>query len=279
MGTLLVTPTADLAKENQILAALPAEDFARIAPFLNRVAMPVGELLYEPGSILRSVYFPTTAVVSLHYVLESGASAESAGVGFEGLVGVSLFMGGETTPSSAAVQIAGHGYSLDAALLKREFGRSGAVQILLLRYTQALIAQMTQTAACNRHHSVEQQICRWLLMTLDRVPCGEIVVTQEMIAGVLGVRRESVTEVAGALQRAGVIRYRRGHISVLERAGLISSVCECYSVVKRQMQRLLPQAPGYAPQAEADRSRSAGLIHPARAAPASARSDTPQRSD
>src|SRR5271165_117751 len=278
MGTLLAAPPADRAKENQILAAFPAEDFARIAPHLNRVAMLVGELLYEPGSILRSVYFPTTAVVSLHYVLESGASAESAGVGFEGLVGVSLFMGGETTPSSAAVQIAGYGYCLDAALLKREFGRSGAVQILLLRYTQALIAQMTQTAACNRHHSVEQQICRWLLMTLDRVPCGEIVVTQEMIAGVLGVRRESVTEIAGALQRAGVIRYRRGHISVLERAGLINGVCECYSVVKHQMQRLLPQAPGYAPRAEADRSRGAGLISAARAAPASAGIDSPQRS-
>jgi CRP-like cAMP-binding protein len=243
-----------LAKENDLLAALPDADFERIAPHLVRVAMPVGELLYEPGSTLKRVYFPTTAVVSLHYVLESGASAESAGVGFEGLVGISLFMGGETTPSSAAVQIAGHGYSLDSVLLKQEFARSGAVQILLLKYTQSLIAQMTQTAACNRHHSVEQQICRWLLMTLDRIPCGEIVVTQEMIAGVLGVRRESVTEVAGALQRAGVIRYRRGHISVLDRAGLLNGVCECYSVVKRQMNPTASEPPGRKRWAETSRA-------------------------
>jgi CRP-like cAMP-binding protein len=278
MANLIVIPPADRARENHILAALPPADFERIAPHLNRVAMPVGNLLYEPGSTLRHVYFPTTAVVSLHYVLESGASAESAGVGFEGIVGVSLFMGGETTPSSAAVQIAGHGYSLEAALLKREFARSGAVQILLLRYTQALIAQMTQTAACNRHHSVEQQICRWLLTTLDRVPSGEIVVTQEMIAGVLGVRRESVTEIAGSLQRAGVIRYRRGHISVLERAGLIDGVCECYTAVKRQMQQLLPQAPGLSARAEANWGRGAGMGRAAPGASASPRSDTPQRS-
>jgi CRP-like cAMP-binding protein len=247
MATILAITPANLAKQNSLLAALPAVDFERIAPHLSRLAMPLGEMLYEPGSTLRHVYFPTTAVVSLHYVLESGASAESAGVGFEGVVGISLFMGGETTPSSAAVQIAGHGYSLDAALLKQEFSRSAAVQILLLRYTQALIAQMTQTAACNRHHSVEQQICRWLLMTLDRIPSGEIVVTQEMIAGVLGVRRESVTEVAGALQRDGVIRYRRGHISVIERAGLINGVCECYAVVKRQMQHLSAAAAAASP--------------------------------
>ncbi len=271
MATLVPIPSADRAKENQLLAAMPAVDFARIAPHLNRVALPVGERLYEPGSTLRNVYFPTTAVVSLHYVLESGASAESAGVGFEGIVGVSLFMGGESTPSSAAVQIAGHGYSLDAALLKREFARSGAVQILLLRYTQALIAQMTQTAACNRHHSVQQQICRWLLMTMDRVPSGEIVVTQEMIAGLLGVRRESVTEIAGALQRAGVIRYRRGHISVVERAGLLDGVCECYSVVKRQLQQLLPQAPGLAGRSDASLGRGTGMSRPTTAADASAR--------
>jgi CRP-like cAMP-binding protein len=239
---MVALPVLTLAKQNSLLAALPAADFERLAPHLERLAMPLGEMLYEPGSPMRHVYFPTTAVVSLHYVLESGASAESAGVGYEGIVGISLFMGGDTTPSSAAVQIAGYGYSLDAALLKKEFARAGAVQRLLLRYTQALIAQMIQTAACNRHHSVEQQICRWLLMTLDRIPSSEVVVTQEMIAGVLGVRRESVTEVAGALQQAGVIRYRRGHISVLDRSGLNDTVCECYAVVKRQMHKLLAEA-------------------------------------
>ena len=228
---------ADHPHKNGLLAALPPEDFERFAPHLRRVAMPLGDMLYEPGSALRCVYFPTTAVVSLHYVLESGASAESAGVGHEGIVGISLFMGGETTPSSAMVQIAGHGYCLEAALLKREFLRGGAVHRILLRYTQTLIAQVTQTAACNRHHSVEQQLCRWLLMTLDRVPSREIVVTQEMIAGVLGVRRESITEVAGSLQRAGVIRYRRGHISVIDRDGLQSNVCECYAAVKQHLHR------------------------------------------
>ena len=231
-----------LARQNSLLAALPAEDFDRLAPHLERIAMPLGEMLYEPGSLLQNVYFPTTSVVSLHYVLESGASAESASVGFEGVVGISLFMGGETTTSSAAVQIAGHGYSLDAALLKTEFLRAGPTQLLLLRYTQALIAQMTQTGACNRHHSVEQQICRWLLMTLDRVPTREIVVTQEMISAGLGVRRESVTEVASALQRSGIIQYRRGHISVLNRSGLNARACECYLAVKIQMEHLLGHA-------------------------------------
>jgi len=197
--------------------------------------MPLGQTLYEPGSALRSVFFPTTSIVSLFYVLESGASAESAGVGFEGVVGIPLFMGGYTTASSAAVQIGGHGYSLDAVHLQDEFSRAGAVQRMLLRYTQTLIVQMTQTAACNRHHSVAQQICRWLLMTLDRIPSREIAVTQEMIASALGVRRESVTDVAGTLQRAGTIRYRRGHISVLDRSGLNDGVCECYAVVKNQM--------------------------------------------
>ena len=231
-----------LARQNSILAALPTEDFDRLAPHLERIAMPLGEMLYEPGSSLQNVYFPTTSVVSLHYVLESGASAESASVGFEGVVGISLFMGGETTTSSAVVQIAGHGYSLDAALLKTEFLRAGPTQVLLLRYTQALIAQMTQTGACNRHHSVEQQICRWLLMTLDRVPTREIVVTQEMISAGLGVRRESVTEVASALQRSGIIQYRRGHISVLNRSGLNARACECYLAVKTQMEHLLGRA-------------------------------------
>jgi hypothetical protein len=205
--------------------------------------MPLGEMLYEPNAPLQAAYFPTTAVVSLHYVLESGASAETAAVGNEGIVGVSLFMGGHTTSSSAAVQIAGHGFSLAASLLGREFDRGEALHYLLLQYTQALIMQTTQTAVCNRHHSVEQQICRWLLSTLDRVHSREIVVTQEMIAGALGVRRESVTEAAAALQRVGVIRYRRGHISVLERSGLERGVCECYAVVRHEMRRLLDSTP------------------------------------
>jgi CRP-like cAMP-binding protein len=223
------------ARQNALLAALPATDFDRLLPHLEQVGMPLGQMLYEPGSTLRSVYFPTTSIVSLHYVLESGASAESAGVGSEGVVGFALFMGGETTASSAAVQIAGQGYGLDSSHLKREFARAGSLQRLLLGYTQTLIAQMMQTAACNRHHTVSQQICRWLLMTIDRNPSREIVVTQEMIASVLGIRRESVTDVAGELQRVGTIRYRRGHISVLNRAGLNDGVCECYGVLKHQM--------------------------------------------
>jgi CRP-like cAMP-binding protein len=185
--------------QNRILAALTAVEFARVAPQLKRVALPLGHMLYEPGSPLQGAYFPTTAVVSLHCVLESGASAETAAVGSEGIVGISLFMGGDTTPSTAAVQMAGHGYSLETSLLKCEFDRAGPMQRLLLRYTQALIAQTTQTGVCNRHHSVQQQICRWLLSTLDRVGSREIVVTQEMIAGALGVRRESVTDAAAAL--------------------------------------------------------------------------------
>jgi CRP-like cAMP-binding protein len=201
--------------------------------------MPLGQVLHEPDAPLHAAYFPTSMVVSLHYVLASGASAETAAVGNEGVVGIPLFMGGGTTSSSAAVQIAGEGYSLATACLQQEFDRAGALQRLLLQYTQALIVQTTQTAVCNRHHSVEQQICRWLLSTLDRVSSRDIVVTQEMIAGALGVRRESVTEAAAALQRAGVIRYRRGHISVLERAALERSVCECYAVVRREMARLL----------------------------------------
>ena len=184
--------------------------------------MPLGEILYEPGGQLQHAYFPTTAIVSLHYVMESGASAETAGVGNEGVVGISLFMGGDTTPSSAVVQTAGHAYRLERSLLKQEFNRGGLMQRLLLRYTQALITQMTQTAACNRHHSVEQQLCRWLLLTLDRVPSSELVMTQELVASMLGVRREGITEAAGKLQRAGFIRYRRGHIAVLERSGLES---------------------------------------------------------
>ncbi len=225
---------------NGLLAALPDDDYGRLVPSLERVVLRLGDLLYEPGTAQRHAYFRTTSVISLHYVMESGASAETAAVGLEGMIGVSLSMGGETTPSSAVVQIAGEAYRIDAAVLQAEFRRAGAMQRLLLRYVQALISQTAQTAVCNRHHSVEQQLCRWLLFTLDRAPRGEMVVTQELIAAVLGVRRESVTEAAGALQRAGLIRSRRGHIAVLERSGLERVACECYAVVTAESRRLLP---------------------------------------
>ena len=229
--------------QNHLLAALPAAEFERLAGHLELVPMPLGEVLYEPGGQLQHAYFPTTAIVSLHYVTESGASAEIAGVGNEGVVGISLFMGGDTTPSSAVVQTAGHAYRLERHLLKREFDRAGPVLRLLLRYTQALITQMTQTAVCNRHHSIVQQLCRWLLMTVDRIPSGELVMTQELVARMLGVRREGITEAAGNLQRAGFIRYRRGHIAVLERSGLEKTSCECYSAVKTEFDRLLADIP------------------------------------
>lgn len=232
-------PTPHRPSQNHLLAALPTTEFERLAPHLELVTMPLGEMLYEPGGQLQHAYFPTTAIVSLHYVMESGASAESAGVGNEGVVGVSLFMGGETTPSSAVVQTAGHAYRLAGLFLKEEFNRSGLMQRLLLRYTQALLTQMSQTAACNRHHSVEQQLCRWLLLTLDRLPSNELIMTQELVASMLGVRREGITEAAGQLQRAGLISYRRGHIAVLERSGLETRACECYSVVKKEVSRLL----------------------------------------
>jgi CRP-like cAMP-binding protein len=235
-------PSVHSPSQNHLLAALPAAEFERLAPHLERVAMPLGEMLYEPGGQLQHAYFPTTAIVSLHYVMESGASAESAGVGNEGVVGISLFMGGNTTPSSAVVQTAGHAYRLEGRLLKQEFNRAGLMQGLLLRYTQALITQMNQTAACNRHHSVEQQLCRWLLLTLDRVPAHELIMTQDLVASMLGVRREGITEAAGKLQRAGFIRYRRGHISVIERSGLETRACECYAVVKKEFSRLLSDA-------------------------------------
>jgi CRP-like cAMP-binding protein len=225
--------------QNHLLAALPAEDFGRLAPHLELVPMLLGESIYEPGSQLQHVYFPTTAIVSLLYVLESGASAEIAGVGNEGMLGIALFMGGDTTPSSAVVQTAGHAYRLQARLLKEEFRRAGLMQRLLLRYTQALLTQMCQTTACNRHHSIEQQLCRWLLLTLDRLPSNELIVTQELVASALGVRRESITEAAGKLQRAGLIRYRRGHLTVLERSGLETGACECYAVVKKEIGRLM----------------------------------------
>jgi len=234
-----VPPAPRGPSQNHLLAALPAADFERLAGHLEPVAMHLGDTLYEPGGQLQYVYFPTTAIVSLLYVLESGVSAEMGSVGHEGILGISLFMGGDSTPSSAVVQTAGHGYRLPGKLLKDEFNRGGLVQRLLLRYTQALLTQMCQTAACNRHHSIEQQLCRWLLLTLDRLPSNELIMTQELVASALGVRREGITEAAGKLQRAGVIRYRRGHISVLERSGLEAGACECYAVVKNELGRLL----------------------------------------
>jgi CRP-like cAMP-binding protein len=225
--------------QNHLLAALPTAEFERLAAHLELVPLPLGEVLYEPGGQLLHAYFPTTAIVSLHYVMASGASAETAGVGNEGVVGISLFMGGDTTPSSAVVQTAGHAYRLESRLLKDEFKRGGLMQHLMLRYTQALMTQVTQTAVCNRHHSVEQQLCRWLLLTLDRVASRELVMTQELVASMLGVRREGITEAAGKLKQAGLISYRRGHISVLERSGLEARACECYAVVKTELGRLL----------------------------------------
>jgi CRP-like cAMP-binding protein len=226
-------------KQNRLLAALPGPQFARLAPHLELTAMPLGEVLYESGGRLQHVYFPVDSIVSLLYVLENGASAEIAVVGNEGILGISLFMGGETTPSRAVVQSAGFGYRLKAQILKREFNRAGRLLQLLLRYTQALITQMAQTAVCNRHHSVEQQLCRWLLLSLDRLASNELIMTQELIANMLGVRREGVTEAAGRLQRAGLIRYGRGRIQVLDRRGLEKAVCECYRVVKTEVDRLL----------------------------------------
>jgi CRP-like cAMP-binding protein len=226
--------------QNHILAALPTAEFEPLVAHLELAQMRLGEILYEPGGQLQHAYFPTTAIVSLHYVTQSGASTETAGVGNEGVVGISLFMGGDTTPSSAVVQTAGHAYRLKRSLLKQEFNRGGLMHRVLLRYTQALIMQMNQTAACNRHHSVEQQLCRWLLLTLDRLPSNDLVMTQELVASVLGVRREGITEAAGKLQRGGLIRYRRGHIAVLERSGLEAGACECYAVVKKELRRLLP---------------------------------------
>jgi CRP-like cAMP-binding protein len=227
------------ACDNRLLAALPAADYSRIAPHLEVVPMLLGGSIYESGSQLNHVYFPSTSIVSLLYVMENGASAEIAVVGNEGIVGISLFMGGNTTPSRAIVQSAGSGYRLKAAVLKAEFDRGGPLMQLLLRYTQALITQMCQTAVCNRHHSVEQQLCRWLLLSLDRLSSNELVMTQELIANMLGVRREGVTEAAGNLQRAGFIRYSRGHITILDRPGIERSVCECYAVVRKEFDRLL----------------------------------------
>jgi CRP-like cAMP-binding protein len=229
-------------RQNHLLAALPAPDFERIAPSLELAPLNLGEVLYESGGKMRYVYFPTTAIVSLLYVMENGASAEIAVVGNDGIVGISLFMGGETTPSRAVVQSEGQCYRLKAALLKDEFNRFGPTMHLLLRYTLALITQMTQTAVCNRHHSLDQQLCRWLLLSLDRLQSSELTMTQELMANMLGVRREGVTEAAGKLQADGLIQYSRGRITVLDRPGLEARVCECYEVVRRESTRLLPLA-------------------------------------
>ena len=224
--------------DNHLLAALSAAELKRLLPHLEPIPMPLGHVLYESGRPLDHVYFPTTAIISLLYVLEDGASAEIAVVGNEGLVGISLFMGGESTPSRAVVQSAGQALRLAAGHLRAEFNRGGSMQHLLLRYTQALITQMAQTAVCNRHHSVDQQLCRWLLLSLDRLPSDELVMTQELIANMLGVRREGVTAAAGKLQKAGVIDYARGRIKVLNRPKLEKMSCECYQVVKRECDRL-----------------------------------------
>ncbi len=227
-------------EHNNLLAALPEPIRGRLFPHLELVEMPLGEVLYESGCQLHYVYFPTTSIVSLLYVMEDGASAEIAVVGKEGILGVAIFMGGETTPSRAIVQSEGHGFRLKAQLLKDEFNRAGPMMHLLLRYTQALITQMSQTAVCNRHHSVHQQLCRWLLLSLDRLPSSKLTMTQELIANMLGVRREGVTEAAGKLQNAGLILYSRGQITILDRQGLEAQACECYQVVKKEFDRLLP---------------------------------------
>ncbi len=227
-------------EKNQLLAALPTAEWERWLPQLESVDLQLGQVLYEAGGTLSHVYFPTTAIVSLLYVMENGASAEIAVVGNDGIVGISLFMGGESTSSRAVVQSAGQGFRLKAQSVKEEFNRAGPVLHLLLRYTQALITQMAQTAVCNRHHTLDQQLCRWLLLSMDRLEGNELVMTQELIANMLGVRREGVTEGAIKLQQAGLIRYARGHITVLDREGLEARTCECYAVVKKEYDRLLP---------------------------------------
>jgi CRP-like cAMP-binding protein len=231
-------------RSNQLLAALPEAEWQRWQPQLEAVEMPLGSVLYESGRTLSHCYFPGTSIVSLLYVMEDGASAEIAVVGKEGVVGISLFMGGESTPSRAVVQSAGQGWRLKSGTIKEEFARSMPVMHLLLRYTQALIAQMAQTAACNRHHTLDQQLCRWLLLSLDRLQGPNLVMTQELIANMLGVRREGVTEAALKLQKLGLIRYARGHITVLDRPGLEQRTCECYEVVRKEYDRLRPDRPG-----------------------------------
>jgi len=235
-----MTGPAHRPTENHLLAALPQIERQRVFPALELVPMPLGSVVYESGSRLDHVYFPATAIISLLYVMADGASAQMAVVGNDGMVGVALFMGGETTPSRAIVQSAGRAFRVASRLLKEEFRRAGPVQHVLLRYTQALITQMAQTAVCNRHHSVDQQLCRWLLMSLDRLNSNQLSMTQELIANMLGVRREGVTESAGKLQKLGLIEYSRGHIVVLDRPALEAHACECYQVVKTEFDRLLP---------------------------------------
>jgi CRP-like cAMP-binding protein len=230
------TPTP---QQNQLLAAAPADVQERLLPHLEGMHMPLGKILYESGDISRHVYFPTDSIVSLLYVMEDGASAEISVVGNEGVIGISVFMGGESTPSRAIVQSAGHAYRLPGQRLKDEFNRDADMRLLMLRYTQALITQMAQTAVCNRHHSIDQQLCRWILLSLDRLPSNQLGMTQELIANMLGVRREGVTHAAGKLQKLGVIEYHRGHISVLDRPKLEGLSCECYAVVKKETDRLV----------------------------------------
>ena len=234
------SPALQRPQHNHLFQALPEESRNRVFPRLELVPLALGQVLYESGNKLQSVYFPTDSIVSLLYVMEDGASAEIAVVGNEGMVGVALFMGGETMPNRAVVQSTGFAYKLKGALLKEEFNRSGPLQHLLLRYTQALLTQMAQTAVCNRHHSVHQQLCRWLLLSMDRLSTNTLVMTQELIANMLGVRREGVTEAAGKLQALGLIEYVRGRITVLDRQKLEKTACECYRVVKRETDRLLP---------------------------------------
>jgi CRP-like cAMP-binding protein len=254
----MAEPVCD-PRQNHLLAALAPAERERILPHLSLVPMPLGKILYESGDVLRHVYFPTNSIVSLLYVLADGASAEISVVGNEGLIGIALFMGGETTPSRAIVQSAGYAYRLIGQLLKDEFHRSGQMQLLLLRYTQALITQMAQTAVCNRHHSVDQQLCRWLLLSLDRLSSNQLTMTQELIANMLGVRREGVTEAAGKLHKLGVIRYSRGQITVLDRPQLEQLCCECYAVVKKETDRLLP--PPLLKPGGSSRTPSASLPH------------------
>lgn len=230
-------------RQNRLFNVLPSDTYDRLLPYLEPVIMPLGKVLYESGDQLQHAYFPTTCIVSLLYVMENGASAEIAVVGNEGIVGIALFMGGETMPNRAVVQSAGYAYRLRGSLIRKEIGRNGAVLRLLLRYTQALMTQMAQTAVCNRHHSVDQQLCRWLLLSLDRLDSNDLTMTQELIANMLGVRREGVTEAARKLQDAGLIDYKRGRITVLDRPGLEARVCECYQVVKAEFDRLLPALP------------------------------------
>jgi CRP-like cAMP-binding protein len=239
----MTIPLINSPAQNHLLAALPKEEYEFLFPHLEKIAMPLGEVLYESGGELRYVYFPTTSIISLLYVMENGASAEIAVIGNEGIIGIALFMGGKTMPNRAVVQSAGHAYRLKAALIQKEFSQNDPMMRLLLRYTQALMTQMAQTAVCNRHHSIDQQLCRWLLLSLDRLSSNKLIMTQELIANMLGVRREGVTEAAGKLQEAGLIHYSRGQITVLNRVGLEKRVCECYQVVKTETDRLLPALP------------------------------------